>query len=436
MVWTIIEYAATAIECWIWTAFLCRFLKCKSNIPSILIYGIIFIFNFGITSFLNSFTLFEGFLGIVRIIINFGLAYFLLKGSAFEKLFASFILDITAILIHYIIMNIICRFFSVNMTELAADKGILRLTTLFIILFLFFLFTKIMLKMRNHDLYVFTKSEWLTLSAVFIITMSVEVQIFKIAYTFEMSIQNPDAIGAGLGLFTVNILVYCIMRQMSRKNQENTTLLIDKMQLEVYKSQLVDSEKQQEDIKQIRHDMRNHLQYISGLIQVQAYDKAQNYLEDILKSKLDFGYVNVKTGSRVVDIIANSKLSLCNANKIRTATTISHFELDMEDIDICIVLGNLFDNAIEACCKVESERFLFFEMVQNKGYVHLTLKNSIEGSVLETNPELHTTKEEKKLHGVGLRSVKSVVTKYDGMMSFYEEHDMFVIDVWLPAKKQ
>lgn len=54
---------------------------------------------------------------------------------------------------------------------------------------------------------------------------------------------------------------------------------------------------------------------------------------------------------------------------------------------------------------------------------------------MKTNPELHTTKGEKKLHGVGLRSVKSVIKKYNGMMSFYEEHDMFVIDVWMPARK-
>ena len=119
----------------------------------------IYIVNFVITSFFNNFTLFEGFLGMIRIIINFGLACFLLKGSVFEKLFASFILDIAAILIHYNIMSIFCCVFNVNMTELAADNGILRLTTLFIVLFLFFLFTRIMLKMRNHDLYVYTKSE-------------------------------------------------------------------------------------------------------------------------------------------------------------------------------------------------------------------------------------------------------------------------------------
>ena len=208
--------------------------------------------------------------------------------------------------------------------------------------------------------------------------MLVEMQIFKISYMYEISTQNIASIGAGVGLFTVNILVYCIMRQMSRKNQENTSLLIDKMQLEVYKSQLVNLEKQQEEIKQICHDMKNHLQYISGLIQVQAYDEAQNYLEDMLKSKLDLGYTNVITGNRVVDIIANSKLSVCNANQIKTAISISQFDLGMEDIDVCVVLGNLLDNAIEACCKVESERFLFFEMVQNKGYVHLTLKNPLK----------------------------------------------------------
>lgn len=435
MVWNLIEYATTFIEYWIYANFMIRFLQVKNRHQTFLAYFLIISTNFIITTILNYFMLYEGALGIIRILINFGYAVLLLKGSIFEKLFASFITDTSVLLINYVTLNVLCNVFSTDMTEIATDRGILRITAIFITKFLFFLLTRLLIKNKQHEHYTFTTMEWSTLSAVFIITMFVEIEIFQLTLTYEMSTQSPAAISAGVGLIAVNILVYIIMRQISKKNEENIALLMDKMQLEVYRSQLAESEKQHEEIKQIRHDMKNHLQYISGLIQEQASAEAQNYLEDMLKNKLDFGYADVKTGSRVVDIIANSKLSVCNANQIRTAISISHFELDMEDIDICIVLGNLFDNAIEACCKVANERFLYFEMVQNKGYVHLILKNTIEASVLETNPELLTTKGEKNLHGVGLRSVKSVVKKYNGMMSFYEEHDMFVIDVWLPARK-
>lgn len=435
MVWNLIEYATTFIESWIYANFMIRFLQVKNRKHMFLTYFMIVLTNFIITTSLNNLMLYEGLLGFIRILFNFVYAILLFKGNIFEKLFSSFITDTSILLINYLTLNVLCILFSMDMTGLVTDRGIFRITYIFITKFLFFLFTRILIKIKQHEHYTFSKIEWITLSAVFIITMSVEIEIFQLALMYDMSSQNPTAICAGVGLIAVNILVYIIMRQISKKNEENIALLMDKMQLEVYKSHLTDSEKQHEEIQQIRHDMKNHLQYISGLIQEQATDEAQNYIEDMLKNKLNFGYAHIKTGCKVVDIIANSKLSECSAKSIRIVTSTSHFELDMEDIDVCVVLGNLFDNAMEACCKVANERFLYFEMVQNKGYVHLVIKNSIEAPVLETNPELVTTKRDKKTHGIGLKSVKSVVKKYDGMMSFYEEHDMFVIDVWLPARK-
>jgi len=137
----------------------------------------------------------------------------------------------------------------------------------------------------------------------------------------------------------------------------------------------------------------------------------------------------------VVDVIANTKLSQCTVEKIRIAVNISPFALEMDDIDICIILGNLFDNAIEACRAVEGDRFIYFEMAEYKGYVKVLIRNSVNGSVLENNPELKTTKKEKRFHGVGLKSVKDTVRKYGGMIDFYEQNQEFTADVWLPSKK-
>ena len=263
-----------------------------------------------------------------------------------------------------------------------------------------------------------------------------ELEIFNLSFKYELSTQSPFAIGAAIGLICINILVYTLMRRISYVNAEKTALLIDKMQLELYKTQLADSEKQYQEMRQIRQDMKNHLQCISLLLQEGGIMKAQDYVSDMMQNKLNFGYAGIKTKHRVVDVIANTKLSQCTKEKIGTAVNISPFELEMDDVDVCIILGNLFDNAIEACKKIEGERFIYFEVAQRKGYVNFIIRNSVNSPVLENNPDLQTTKKEKLLHGVGIKSVKDTVNKYDGMIDFYEHNQEFTADVWLPSKKK
>jgi len=84
---------------------------------------------------------------------------------------------------------------------------------------------------------------------------------------------------------------------------------------------------------------------ISVLLRDSGNSEAQAYVNDMIRNKLNFGYAGVKTGHHVVDAIANTKLSQCNAEQIRTTMNTSGFDLEMDDVDICIILGNLFDNA-------------------------------------------------------------------------------------------
>ncbi len=434
MGWTIVETVVTFIEYWIYADFMVRFLKPKTEKTHIIAYILICLLNATLTLIFNYYILFEGVLGVLRIGMNFVLSLILLKGNLFEKLFASFITDAIVLVINYLTLNILCHLFAIGFTELMTDRGTLRLLTLFITKFLFYIATRILIRFKQKDHYTFHTIEWVSLVLVFFITMFVEIEIFKMAYQFDVSTESPTAIGAGVGLIAINILVYFLMRRISHANAEKTALLIDKMQLELYQSQLLNSEKKYREVRQIQHDMKNHLQCISLLLQEKETMKAQTYIADMMRNRLNFGYAGVKTGHHVVDVIANTKLSQCTEEQIEIAVNISPFALEMDDIDICIILGNLFDNAIEACRAVEGDRFIYFEMAEYKGYVKLLIRNSVNGSVLENNPELKTTKKEKRFHGVGLKSVKDTVRKYGGMIDFYEQNQEFTVDVWLPRK--
>lgn len=430
MIWNIVEYIVTIIEYYIYADFMVKFLNPKMKCQTVLCYGIIVFFDSVITIIFNYYIIFEGILCSLRIIGNFIIAKIFLKGTTYEKIFASFITDTSVLLINFITLSIFSRIFEKSIAELITERGILRITILFITKFLFFIITRFIVKMKKKDEYTFSVTEWITLSVIFITTMFVEIQIFLLSMKYNLFMNSLFSISAGISLMLINILVYILMMKISRNNKEKTSLIIDKMQLEMYKSQLYESEKRYDEIRKIRHDMKNHFQCILALLSENEIIKAEEYINDMLKNKLDLGFHYVKTQNKVIDVISNLKLFQCKNQNMKVITNIHPFELDIDDVDMCIILGNLFDNAIEACSDT-----IYFEISMKKGYVNIIIKNSVVNSVLKINPNLQTTKKDKKIHGMGLKAVREAIEKNQGMIDFYEKNNSFIADVWLPSKK-
>lgn len=339
------------------------------------------------------------------------------------------------LIISFLSLNILSGIFGFTVPELIEMNGLIRIINLFVTKFVFFMFTRIIIAIKKKEAYTLNLTEWIVLVTIFLITVFAEMKIFDIAVEFKLSESDPSILAVGSGLFLIDILVYILMSRISRKNLERTQLLIDKMQLDVYKDRLTETQKQYNEIKSIRHDMKNHLQCILSLIKKTKYDESQEYVEDMLENKLDFVYQFIDTNNNIINVISNAKLTLCRNEKIKTVINISSFRLEMDDSDICVILGNLFDNAIEACKKIDEDKMIYFEISQKKGYVNFIIKNSIKKSVLKSNPNLKTNKSNAVWHGIGLKSAKETVSRYGGMIDFYENNDLFAVDVWIPSEK-
>lgn len=98
----------------------------------------------------------------------------------------------------------------------------------------------------------------------------------------------------------------------------------------------------------------------------------------------------------------------------------------IDDVDICRLLSNMFDNAIESTKKaVHSEKNIYFEISYDKGMLIFLLKNSIDRSVLKGNPNLKTTHKNKVIHGNGISIIREIANKYNGLADFYEKDNFF-----------
>ena len=435
MIWQICEYAATIIEYVIYADFMVRFLDVKKDKNKIISFLVIFLSNTLLTSIFNCFMNFEGVLSVIRIVLNISIAIFFLKGTLFEKAFSAIILDITALFVSFVSLTLLGMLSGNSLEEMIESRGMIRLLNLFITKVLLFAVTRAILRIRVKEKLSFEFTEVLGISFIFVITLIIGIGIFRANLSAGVDTDSPISLVIGFGLIAINVFTYILMKRIGDKNHEREILLLDKAQNEVYYSQLTEYENQLNEMRKIRHDMKSHLQCLAALISKNDNKQAEEYIDDIIENKLDFGYDYIKTENKVVDSIINMKLFQCKKDGITTIVHINKFDTYVEDTDMCALLSNILDNAIEASIKENERKEVCIEIMPKKGYVNIIVKNAISHSVLESNPDLTTTKTNDHIHGIGMRSTADIVKKYDGMLDFYEQNKFFVADVWQPLKK-
>ncbi len=193
--------------------------------------------------------------------------------------------------------------------------------------------------------------------------------------------------------------------------------------------------KNDEELRTLRHDMKNHMLLLEHyLVDEKNPDAAQAYIESLL-SEIDRTKSTVETGLALLDGLFAQKTDSAHAKGIETSVDFDGRSLSMmEDIDICALFGNLWDNAIEASIKVEppGNRKISIQGRRNKNQYFISMTNRYSGklSFMEGLPV--TSKRNKDNHGYGLRNVRRIVEKYHGVLTLDTEDNLFTICIMFP----
>lgn len=181
-----------------------------------------------------------------------------------------------------------------------------------------------------------------------------------------------------------------------------------------------------------RHDYRNHIQVLKSYLTLGDVGAACDYL-DALDADLNTVDLALKTGNKMTDIILNSKISLAKSKEIQvTADAHVPVSLSTEEIDLCIIIGNLFDNAIEACMALpKQERMIriYMEMKNTQLYISFTNSTALKKQKKIGGRFLST---KGSGHGYGLVRIDTIVEKYQGYISRNSEDGAFTTEVLLP----
>lgn len=207
-------------------------------------------------------------------------------------------------------------------------------------------------------------------------------------------------------------------------------------QREIMETHYRETETMYQEMRGWRHDFRNHLQLLKSYAQKGDLDAVQAYLAEL---EQDLSRVDpaVKTGNTMADAILNSKISLARSKGVPVrADARIPVKLSISDLDLCVILGNLFDNAIEASVKLpESQRLIRLYMDMKGSQLYISFTNFAPGGKLtQAGGRFSTTKGSG--HGFGLLRIDSVVERLGGYLRRASEEGAFTTEILLPQEQE
>jgi len=238
-----------------------------------------------------------------------------------------------------------------------------------------------------------------------------------------------EVIAAAAGIIGLVLLFFLIRRYLLGLVDQH----ISQYQNELMERHMEEVQHMYQQTRGWRHDLKSHVQTMKAHLFLKEYDKLEEYLNEL---DVDLETVDsiVKTGNVMMDAILNSKLSLARSKNIQVeAKVMVPSKLQVSEVDLNIIIGNLMDNAMEACLKIEDtgQRFLRVYIDVLKGQLYIYVMNSMKDSPKRLGKRYETTKNSHN-HGFGLMRMDKVVDKYHGYLDRQNEEGVFVTEVMLP----
>lgn len=211
--------------------------------------------------------------------------------------------------------------------------------------------------------------------------------------------------------------------------------LIDK-RIEEYQSDLLakycsEVEEMYTKMRGWRHDYHNHIQALQASMALGKYDDVNEYLRSLNDDLTQVDTV-IKTGRVMVDAILNGKISIAGKNNIPVNAKAKLPEgTPCSDIDACVIIGNLLDNAIEECEKLPAEnRFIRIYIGKKDTHFYLSVTNA--AGKKQTKKDFGFLSSKGGGHGFGLARVRSLVNKYNGIFMSDSEDGGFTSEILIP----
>lgn len=235
----------------------------------------------------------------------------------------------------------------------------------------------------------------------------------------------------------LNIVVFRAMWKISEKSYQ-TSLELQYMQAQEQQNKNMETVTQ--NLRQLRHDMNNHIGMLYGLCDTKQYDALHNYLQQMMESTKQANEIIVVQDNPALSIILNNKRTLAEEYNISFTYGLRKKQdsqlpktLPLTELELCSLFGNILDNAIEACCKQQKniERRINLMIQEQENGWQICCKNTYgEKPVFERNEPV-TQKPDARNHGIGTKAMRSIIKKYQGKLEYQITEEVFEVIIFV-----
>lgn len=303
-----------------------------------------------------------------------------------------------------------------------------------ILLFLAVLFLKKKIGKQSSD--ILRNTDWIRF--IFFPVFSIFTIIALIIASGNMVNQKQESVFLviALCLAGMNIVVFYLINDIMKRElkiRENKIFQLEaKKQTDMYRSISENFAKQRKKT----HEYKNQIMCIESLIAAKNYGELEGYVRNIsgnLNAELD----HIQTNNVIVDAILNSKYrEMLDKNIVFIFKINDLSEIKVCDEDIVVILSNLLNNAIEACEKCQDKKIIKMKLVKESDTIIISVKNTYDGTLVMENGEIQTSKKsETDEHGIGIKNIIDVITKYQGSYSIRNEEHEFCFSIILPNEQ-
>lgn len=201
------------------------------------------------------------------------------------------------------------------------------------------------------------------------------------------------------------------------------------LQNKAYQQQLDMIHATEERLTRAKHDFKNHLIILEGLIRVDEKEELKEYFHK-MDQEYQLSEDYIYTGNKILDGLINNKLKIMKTTGASIETNIQIPEkMEVNAFDLVIVIGNLLDNAMEALNQQECDSF-YLEISYKKGMLFIYVWNTYEGELLKKGDMMISTKKKSnEPHDIGLSNIRRVVEQYHGDMIIHTENNIFSVRI-------
>ncbi|HWT74404.1 MAG TPA: GHKL domain-containing protein [Mobilitalea sp.] len=431
---SILQFLIICIECFVYWRILsgaldAKYSKRSLNVAGIIMFSLSFLhqYIFSIPEMEKFFTV-----GTIVTMCNVFLTFmFLTKNSFVEKViwFGVFYLGTVIFeLLTFFILKLV-----LNKGLPLSDNDEISMYIVFIGKVLYLLLFEYIIRKRKQKVLI-SVSYFKELSIIILFNLVLLLASVYISKNQQGIISNID--GFIFFIFTVVFLItsyiVILIFRLEKKSREEIETQLKLQQIELELKLNDDMINVTDKLRKLRHDMNNHIGLIKALVKAQKYDELEEYINQIYED-VEIANELVITSNKTLSVLLNSKKSLAKSKNIDFTSMIASQEINMQNKDICALLGNILDNAIEAAEKSGNKKYILLMIQKTEEGCIISCENSLGIKPIIKKGKFVTLKDNSLLHGIGIENMKDIVTKYKGEINFDYDDEMFHVRIVLPV---